>query len=408
MPVFFNLYSAPDKTNSDHSICSIHQAGLGMPDRDYYLDADKVEKRQKYVSYIRDVLFLLGQNGINGEIFHNGEKCEIIAKEILEFEKGLAMLHLTRTQSRDPKLTYNKMSVSELSSKSMLRPLEWNKYLSTGVNPKHKFDWSLYFQLIGKPVALLGDVNVASVNAVTQFGQYLDSDILRNYMLFHVINSFAPHLSPDFVQAHFLFHEKELKGTAEILPRWKRGLQSLESSLGDALGKLYVAKHFPLQAKTRALEVVEAVRDSLRERLLEVAWMSNQSKTEAIKKMERFRVKIGYPDVWRDYSKLMINRSDHISNIIESRTFDFCIELGRMNAPTDKERWFMTPQTVNAYYHPSLNEIVFPAAILQPPFFDAVADEAVQYGSLGAVVGHEMTHGFDDQVILSNVVQGRL
>jgi putative endopeptidase len=368
-----------------------------MPDRDYYLDADKAEKREKYVGYLKEVFLLLGKHGVKGKFYSDPEVCSKVANEVLLFETALAKLHLTRTESRDPKLTYNKMNILDLVKRCKNVPLEWSKYLATGI-PDMKFDWLQYFEMIGKPALEMGDINVSSINAVTRFMQLLDNDALEHYLLFHVLNSFAPHLSDDFVQAHFQFHEKDLKGTSEMLPRWKRGLQGLESALGESLGKLYVAKHFPEHAKSRALQVVESVRDALRERLQEVKWMSPESRVEALKKMEKFKVKIGYPDVWRDYSELIVEENKHVANVIASRRFDFQLELRRMNAPTDRQRWFMTPQTVNAYYHPSLNEIVFPAAILQPPFFDANADVAVQYGSLGAVVGHEMTHGFDDQV----------
>lgn len=272
--------------------------------------------------------------------------------------------------------------------------LTWGRYLATGITSK--FIWSRYFDLIGKPQDQLGDINVACVEAVSRFSDLLDSSSLVKYLLFHVVNNFAPHLSAPLVKANFDFYEKELKGTAEILPRWKRSLQGMEAALGEALGKLYVAKYFPPDAKSRALSVVENIRDALRERLNEVTWMSTETRKEALLKMEKFKVKIGYPDEWKDYSTLAISSTEHCQNVINGRQFDFKLELKRINAPTDKKRWFMTPQTVNAYYHPSLNEIVFPAAILQPPFFDAAADIAVQYGSLGAVVGHEMTHGFDE------------
>jgi putative endopeptidase len=302
--VFFNFCSAPDKANSNHSLGSLYQSGLGMPDRDYYLDADKAGKRDQYLVYIQRLFSLIGNSGIQADIFGDEEKTAQIARDILAFETSLAKLHLSRTESRDPNLTYNKMSVATLSKKCQSAVnLTWSAYLAKGVSAP-MFDWVAYFALIGKPVESLGEINVSAVQALTQFHMLLDDPALKLYLLFHVLNSFAPHLSQTFVQAHFQFHEKELKGTAEIQPRWKRALQSLESALGEALGKLYVAKHFPSDAKSRALKVVESVRDALRERLHEVEWMSESSRQEALKKMEKFKVKIGYPDMWKVFCLL--------------------------------------------------------------------------------------------------------
>lgn len=323
---------------------------------------------------------------------------------MLEFETLIAATHLTRTQSRDPQLTFNKMSVSHLMDLS--RPVaDWSQYLTRGTPTEADcFDWRQYFAGFSKPVQVLGDINVSAVEAITRLSQLLytaPKETLQHYLVFHSLTSFAPHLPACFADAHFAFYEKELKGTEQQLPRWKRALQGLESALGEELGQLYVAKHFPVDAKARALEVVEAVRDALRTRLQEVDWMSPSTRAEAMVKMEKFKVKIGFPDQWLDYSALEVQPGHHFENLIAGRQFAHALDISRMNAPTDRTRWLMTPQTVNAYYHPSLNEIVFPAAILQPPFFDAQADLAVQLGSLGAVVGHEMTHGFDDQVNFS-------
>jgi putative endopeptidase len=415
--VFFSLSSMPDKANSDFSIASLYQSGLGLPDRDYYFDADKADKRAKYLQYIEDLFELVESSfssvGNEGEA-DGGEKksssfsflsslnSKEIAKAILAFETSLASLHLTRTASRDPTLTYNKMTINELITlTSSNYDLHWSNYLTYGSSPRLPFSWLQYFQSIGKSADILGDINLYSKTLISKFPSLIEnhSTILPFYCFFHVINSFSSHLPAAFVNLSFHFYDKELKGTTELFPRWKRGLFALESTLGEALGKLYIAKYFPLDYKEKALFIVESVRSALNERLKEIEWMSNETKQEAFIKMNKFKVKIGFPDIWKDYSQLVIrNDHYHIKNVISSKQFEFQIELSRMNAPTDKQRWFMTPQTVNAYYHPSLNEIVFPAAILQPPFFDSEADLAVQYGSLGAVVGHEMTHGFDDQV----------
>ena len=405
--VFFAAHSSPDKSDSNHSLCGLYQGGLGLPDRDYYFDADKTEKREKYLEYVATLFRLLGASVAAGELnqpeleaYRNEEYCISAAVAVLELETNIASMHLTRTEARDPKLTFNKMSVSELTTRSNPN-LSWAAYLTTGV-PTPRFNWAQYFAHTGKGVEELGLVNVASTEAICGLPELLmkfaDSPTILHYLRFHSINSYANHLPTAYSDAHFAFFEKELKGTEQQLPRWKRALQSLENALGEELGQLYVAKYFPADAKQRALEVVEAVRDALRERLMEVEWMSEKTREEAMVKMEKFKVKIGFPDHWLDYSSMDITRGKHFQNVVAARQYAHALELSRMNAPTDKSRWFMTPQTVNAYYHPSLNEIVFPAAILQPPFFDPLADAAVQFGSLGAVVGHEMTHGFDDQV----------
>lgn len=409
---FFALGSMPDKANSELTIASLYQSGLGLPDRDYYFDADKKEKRSKYVEYIASLFDLLkdsltkqSNSSISSPYVSQLKKLDskTLAEKVLAFETELASHHLTRTACRDPNLTYNKLSFNDVIalSKQHTAEITWQHYLTYGIHPHVAFDWKDYFNLIGKSPVDLGDIiNLQAKHYLVHLPKILNenADILPYYSIFHVLNSYAPHLSSRWVNAHFLFHEKELKGTSDLLVRWKRGLQALESALGEALGKLYVQRHFPTEYKQKALDVVYSVRDALQQRLTEIPWMSAETKTEAFLKMNKFKVKIGYPDHWKDYSHLNIYKDQHVANVIASRSFEFQVDLRRMNAPTDKARWFMTPQTVNAYFHPSLNEIVFPAAILQPPFFDAEADVAVQFGSLGAVVGHEMTHGYDDQV----------
>ena len=391
--VLFALYSSPDKSNSVHSIGSLYQSGLGLPDKDYYIDADKAEKRERYVEYAAKLFALLGAGGVAE--YTTESQCNAAATALLEFEIQLASCHLTRTAARDPQLTYNKMSINDLNRRSKSHPITWSQYLSTGLPPP--FDWKKYFAAVGKDEVAMGEINVATVDAITSVASMLESPFLPHYLAFHVANSFATNLGSAFVDLHFEFFDQYLKGTAVQQPRWKTALGKLESALGDELGKLYVAKHFSGDAKPTALRIVESVRDALRVRLGEVDWMSESTRKAALIKMEKFKVKIGFPDKWLDYSTMNVVVGNHIGNVLEARQYGHRLELSRMNAPTDTDRWFMTPQTVNAYYHPSLNEIVFPAAILQPPFFDPAADLAVQYGSLGAVVGHEMTHGFDDQ-----------
>lgn len=375
LSVLFSKYSSPDKSDANHSLLTLTQGGLGLPDRDYYFDEDKADKRDKYVKYIENILTKLP------EASRPSDPSDAAAK-VYEMEVQLAKAHWTKTVMRDPEKTFNKMSIRDVQ-----------KHTGDVLD----FDWQRYFaQLIMRDV---GDVNVATPEYIKKAIDILiSSDIstLQTYLTFHVVNGLAPHLSKDIVELHFNFYEKELKGTAEQKPRWKQALAAIEDSLGEAMGQLYTVKHFNEDAKKRAVTVVENVRDALKERLGEVDWMSESTRAEAMNKMSGFKVKIGYPNKWIDYSTLNIEAGKHVENVLAGRKFNLELDMSRVNKETDRERWFMTPQTVNAYYHPSLNEIVFPAAILQPPFFDPDADEPVNYGSLGAVVGHEMTHGFDD------------
>jgi len=318
---------------------------------------------------------------------------------------------MTRTENRDPQATYNKMTVSDLSARG-----------------KNAFAFPSYFYgSTSKSDADLGDLNVrntAALERVAEVASSVEPDDLLLYLKWHTVKSFAGYLSNAFVDENFDFYEKQLSGTQEIKPRWKRAMAFTESALGEALGKLYCAEHFDEECKERAQAIVEQVRQALEDRLKEVDWIKSEStRQEALKKMSRFRVKIGYPNKWIDYSSMSFTKGDGlVEMVIKSRAFDHAREVKEMNAPSDREKWvshcltlillivtfvandfahrslqLMTPQTVNAYYHPSLNEIVFPAAILQHPFFDKNADDAVNFGAMGAVVGHEMTHGFDDK-----------
>eukprot|EP01041_Mallomonas_annulata_P007240 gene7240-14772_t len=324
----FSMYSSPDKKDSDHSICTLTQSGLGLPDRDYYFDADKKDKRELYLEYITKVFCMLGTNGY--EEFKDVNVCKDIAMQVLEFETNLASSHLTRTLSRDPELTYNKKSINELNE--LCSPEStWASYLAYGITEKRKpnLDWNKYFELIGKPTTTLGDINVTAIEAIKKVSSLLHSKILKYYFIFHVVNNMAPHLSSEFVTEHFNLFEKALKGTVEQRPRWKRALEALESALGEALGKIYVTRHFPSNAKAEALRIVELVRDALRTRLTEVQWMCDETRVEAMKKMEKFKVKIGYPAI-------ITSDSSHVDNVFRARKFLFELELSRMNVPTDR------------------------------------------------------------------------
>jgi len=390
---FFSVGAGPDNKNSDQSICQIAQGGLGLPDKDYYFDEDKEEKRTQYKKHLAKMLTLLDNpkagEGEGVEALEPTEEAITNAEKIYNLELQLATAHMTKTENRDPEETYNKVSMEDLTSKIC----------------KDKFDFGSFFlAATGKSSLELGDVNIRNLVALECAAEAISSvepEVLHQYLLWRSVRSFAQYMPNAFVMENFDFNERILTGTDEIKPRWKRAMAFTESALGEALGQIYCEKYFDDSCKAKALSIVENVRSALEERLKEVDWMkSDSTRDEALKKMSRFNVKIGYPDKWIDYSTFVIeSASDEpfLSMVIKSRQFDHNLEVKEMNAPTDKDKWFMTPQTINAYYHPSLNEIVFPAAILQAPFFDPDADDAINYGAMGAVVGHEMTHGFDDK-----------
>lgn len=380
---FFSIGASPDNNNSDHSIAQVAQGGIGLPDRDYYFDEDKEDKRTAYKKHLAQMLTLLDDPSAESP----SEASLANADKVYGLEEKLAKAHMTKTENRDPEATYNKMSVADFATNIC----------------KDKFDFEAYFQAaIGKSSDELGDINIrnlAALECATDLASSLDPETLELYLRFRAVASCAKYMSKAFVMENFDFNEKTLSGTDEIKPRWKRAMTFTESALGEALGQIYCAKYFDESCKEKALAIVESVRQALEERLKEVDWMKSETTREqGLKKMNRFNVKIGFPDEWIDYSPLKIAAGDpFLSMIFKSRHFDLMEEVKEMNAPTNKKKWFMTPQTINAYYHPSLNEIVFPAAILQAPMFDPDADVAVNYGAIGAVVGHEMTHGFDDK-----------
>ena len=381
--------ASPDNKQSELSICQVAQGGLGLPDRDYYFDEDKETKRTAYKLHIAKMLSLLNDptstttNDNDDEV---DERFTSMANSIYELESKLAQAHMTKTENRDPEATYNKMTIEEFT-KSCNSVFHFSAFFTSATN---------------KTVQELGDINVRNTKAlhcVAECIAQVDAETLKNYLRWRSIRSCANYLPKAFVNENFHFNETVLAGTEEIKPRWKRAMAYTEGALGEALGQIYCAKYFDESCKKKALFIVESVRQSLEGRLKEVDWIKSESTREqALKKMSRFNVKIGYPDKWIDYTTLVIERDEpFLSMIFKSRVFDHILEVKEMNTPTDKDKWFMTPQTVNAYYHPNLNEIVFPAAILQAPFFDPNADDAINFGSMGAVVGHEMTHGFDDK-----------
>ncbi len=371
--VLFGFGSGADDKNSTREIAQAVQGGLGMPDRDYYTKTDEASKklRDEYVAHVAKMLTLLGDASASA----TDE-----AKKILALETKLAEASRTRVELRDPQKNYNKIPMSQLQG---LTP-GWN--------------WSDYFKNLD--VHEPADINVHQPEflktADTVFKE-TPLDDWKAYLRWHLIDATADQLSKAFVDEDFHFNGTIMHGTKKIKPRWKRVIASTDGSVGQALGKLYVAYDFPPQAKARALELVNNVRDALRDRIKTLDWMDEPTKQEALKKLAAMQVKIGYPSKWIDYSMLEIDRGPFVLNAVRAAKFAVTRDFNKIGQPVDPTDWGMTPPTVNAYYNPTRNEIVFPAGILQPPFFYANADDAVNYGGIGAVIGHEMTHGFDDE-----------
>jgi putative endopeptidase len=369
----FNFGSTQDMKNSSQVIAGADQGGLGLPDRDYYTKTDDKSKeiRQQYEEHISKMLGLAGDDSA---------KAASEAKSILELETKLADASLTRVERRDPEKTYHKMNRSDLR---LLTP-NWS--------------WEGYFQQIG--YANIESVDVSAPKFFETVNQQIKDtplDTWKVYLRWHVLNSTAPYLSNPFVDEDFNFKGRVLQGTKELLPRWKRCVTATDRRLGEALGQIYVQKYFPPEAKARALDMVNHLTDALREDLQTLPWMGPETRKQAQLKLAAFTRKIGYPDKWRDYSAYRVDRGAYVLNQMRGAEFNFKRDLNKIGKPVDRTEWDMSPPTVNAYYNPLMNEIVFPAGILQPPFFDPNADDASNYGAMGSVIGHEMTHGFDDQ-----------
>jgi putative endopeptidase len=369
----FAFSSGPDAKNSKMNIAQLYQSGLGLPDRDYYLKTDSSTKsvRNSYKNLIIKSFTLTGVTSTTAK--KNAE-------DIIALETKLAKASMSRTERRNPKKTYHKMSVKELTS---LAP---------------DFEWGNYFKLNG--VTKPGDINVAQPDFIKEVNKIITTtpiSTLKEYLKWNIIRSASPYLSDAFSEAHFNFYGKLLNGIKVMQPRWKRVLETINGSVGMELGKLFVKKYFPPYAKKRALDLVHNLMATLKTRIENLDWMSPATKKQAVNKLAAFTVKIGYPDKWKSYKGLDINKDSYFGNVLRSSIFNTKKEIAKIGKPVDKTEWGMTPQTVNAYYNPQNNEIVFPAGILQPPFFDPKADDAVNYGAIGCVIGHEMTHGFDDE-----------
>ncbi len=369
----FGFYPSQDAMNNENVIVNLYQGGLGLPDRDYYLNDDprSLEVVKEYKKHIQKMFSLLDKNE---------DEAKKVAEDVLTIEKQLAEASLSRVEMRNPYKNYHKMSIEELK-KSTPNIL-----------------WDIYFKEIN--LTDKSDLNLAHpdyLNKKNQLFEETDIETWKNYLRWNTLNSTASYLSKKFVEQDFSFYSTFLTGVEEMQPRWKKVQNTVNGLLGDAVGELYVEQYFPPEAKARMLELVNNLKLSLKDRITQLEWMSDSTKTEALKKLSTMKTKIGYPDKWIDYSSLDIDNVSYLQNVLNARHFEFNFNLNKVGKPVDRDEWFLTPQTINAYYHPLLNEVVFPAAILQPPFFNLEADDAINYGAIGAVIGHEMTHAFDDQ-----------
>lgn len=371
-PLFYFFVQA-DQRNSSMEIGNFYQGGIGMPDIDYYLSNNGriTDIRDAYQLHLKKMFVLKGDDEATASN---------AAQTILNIETDLAKVSKTRLERRDPVANYNKMDLGQLKE---LAP---------------RFNWEVYFTNLG--LANPGELNVSQTEFIAGVSNIMDTYTVedwKTYLTWNLLDNSASYLSDDFVLQNFDFFGKTLSGKEEMQPRWKRVLSTTSGGLGEAIGQLYVEKYFPAESKERMIVLVENLRKSFEQRIDQLEWMSDETKVKAKEKLKVITVKIGYPDKWIDYSKLDITADDYYGNVSNAREFEFQRNMDKIGKPVDKTEWGMTPQTVNAYYNPTNNEIVFPAGILQPPFFNKDADDAVNYGAIGVVIGHEMTHGFDDQ-----------
>ncbi len=362
-----------DAKNSTRYIVDLGQGGIGLPDRDYFLLAnDKrfADIRVKYQAYIAQMLAMIGAPDAAGD-----------AKAVFALETRLARAHWDRVMNRDPVKTYNLVALNALPK--FAPHIDWKGYLAAA-----ELDGKVDALVISQPGFIRGlDAAIVSVPLPTW----------KAYFRMRLVNAYAPYLAKGFVDTHFAFNSTVLRGSPENRPRWKNGVRLVESAIGEGLGRLYVAKYFPPESKARMDELVRNLLAAYRESIDGLDWMSPATKKEAQAKLATFMPKIGYPDTWRDYTALEIRGDDLVGNVARANSFEYRRNVAKLGKPVDRKEWFMTPQTINAYYNPELNEIVFPAAFLQPPFFDPSADDAVNYGAIGATIGHEISHGFDDK-----------
>jgi putative endopeptidase len=372
-PGIFGYYVGQDSKNSNAYISYISQSGLGLPDRDYYLTEDErsLKIREAYILHVQKMFQLLGDDE---------DTAVKNAKTVMEMETALAKYSMTRTERREVEKTYNKMSVSELDA--LTTNIKWEAFFNTmNVNGVKEV-------VVGQPQFLKAADKMLSTTPISSW---------KTYLRWHVISDAAPYLSSAFVLENFEFFGKTLSGATELKPRWKRAMSAVNGYLGEPLGNLFVKEHFPESSKQKVATMVENLRAVYKNRVNKLDWMSAETKAKAIEKLDAFQYKIGYPNKWKDYSKVEIQRGTYVENLKNVSRFAFNDMVAKLGKEVDRDEWFMTPQTVNAYYSSSRNEIVFPAGILQPPFYNKDADDAINYGGIGAVIGHEFTHGFDDQ-----------
>jgi putative endopeptidase len=389
----FALYGDSDNHNPTDVIAQIVAGGLGMPDRDYYLKPEPRfrEAREKYLAHVAAMFRLAGADDA---------RARAAADTVMRMETKLAENSLDNVALRDPKATDHKTSFADLQK--LTPDFNWTAYY-------HRTGLTRNSRASGEP-ARIGDVNVAEPRFLAEFNRQLTAYPIadwKTYLEWHLVNSAAPSLSDAFVREDFAFNGAYLNGAKEMKPRWKRCVESTDRLLGEALGKKYVEKYFPPEAKSRMQELVKNLRTAMGETIQGLAWMSPETKKRALEKLSTFNPKIGYPDKWKDYSIVPIGRDSYWDDVVAGRGFNVADNLATIGKPVDRGRWGMTPPTSDAYYNPLLNEIVFPAGILQPPAFSMESNDAVNYGAIGVVIGHEISHGFDDQGAQYDA-QGRL
>ncbi|MBL7890894.1 MAG: M13 family metallopeptidase [Bacteroidia bacterium] len=369
----FGGYVGQDPKISTEYILQYYQGGIGLPDRDYYTNKDErtLGIQKAYKEHIANMFKLLGDKP---------EVAEKNANVIFGIETNFAKASMTKVDMRDPEKQYNKKTLKELTE------------LTPALN------WNLYFEGIGaKNVA---NVIIAQPDFYKELNKQLKAVSIndwKTYLRWNLIDATSSKLSDDLVKEHFNFYGTTLMGIPAMKPRWKTALEATDKALGDALGQLFVQKHFTEESKKRVNEMVDNLTAAYEERIKTRDWMSAETKTKAIEKLKKFTRKLGYPDKWKDYSSLEINRNSFVQNFLNANKYEFALNLDKLGKPIDKTEWLMTPPTINAYYNPPMNEIVFPAGIMQPIFFNPDADDAVNYGAMGAIIGHEFTHGFDDE-----------
>jgi putative endopeptidase len=381
---FFQLYVDNDPGNPERYLVLLEQGGISLPDESYYRDDKFASIRTAYVSHVEELFELVAEGIPGGTQFR---PAAARAQHVFDIETAIAAVHWDNVRSRDSEATYNLHTWDEAAS-----------LFASGAGDRALIDG--WLDALAAPDGAFDELVVRQPSFFTGLGTLLVPSKLeawKDWLAWKVIHGAAPYLSNDFVASNFAFYGRTLSGTPEIRDRWKRGVSLVEGVLGEAVGKIYVERHFPSEAKASMDVLVANLVEAYRQSISTLSWMGNDTRKRALEKLEKFTPKIGFPSTWRDYSTLEVQRTDLLGNVRRASLFEFRRELGKIGKPLDREEWFMTPQTINAYYNPGFNEIVFPAAILQFPFFDAGRDAAANYGAIGAVIGHEIGHGFDDQ-----------